>query len=65
MTDADVRAALKERVRVSGGTILFARAHQLSQTYVQMVIRGDRTLGPKILAALGIKKTVQYEWIPR
>jgi hypothetical protein len=65
VTESDVRSVLSERVKTTGGTLAFAKANHLSQTYVQMAMRNDRSLGPKILAALGIRKDVTYEWIPR
>jgi hypothetical protein len=65
VTEADVRAVLAERVKTTGGTAAFAKANGLSQTYVQMAMRRDRTLGPKVLKALGIRKNTTYEWIPR
>ncbi len=55
---------LIERVRMTGGTAAFAQIHNLSQTYVQMVMRSNRTIGPKILDALGLQKVVRYERVP-
>ena len=65
VTEADVRSVLSDVVKTTGGTAAFAAAHKLSQTYVQMAMRNDRTLGPKILSALNIRKNVNYEWIAR
>ncbi len=63
VTEANVRAILAEHVHLAGGSDNFARLRGLSRTYVAMALRRDRTLGPKILAALKIRKTTTYEWI--
>ncbi len=63
MTEDDVLRVLHERVRQAGGTHAFAIARELSQPYVAQALNGTRKLGPKLLAALGIRKSITYEWI--
>lgn len=58
ITDAAVLAALRTAVQKSGSPTAFARRAGVSAGYVIDIQRGFRPAGPKILAALGLKKAV-------
>lgn len=55
MTEDDVRALLHKATEKAGGVRAWARAHNLSAAYVSDVRLGRRSLGPAILAALGLE----------
>jgi hypothetical protein len=38
----------------------FARTHGVSKSYLNQVIRGVKAPGPKMLASLGLKRTLVY-----
>lgn len=54
-------ALLEKKCREAGGVNAFARLNGLSPAYVSSVQSGNRTLGPKILKALSLKRVVRYE----
>ncbi len=58
---ADVLALLDQKCREAGGVTAFARRHKLSAPYVSAALSGDRTLGPKLLKALRLKRVILYE----
>ncbi len=57
MTDAQLKALLRAKVREYGSQLAFAEAVGLSAQYVSDVLKGRRPAGPKLLKALG------YEWV--
>lgn len=59
--DADgLRRRLKEAVDAAGHVEDFAAENGLSASHVYNVMRGDRPPGHRILAALGLVKTVMF-----
>jgi len=52
-------AAIKEAGSIRG----FATQRNLSASYVSLVLSGKRTVGPKVLQALGLKSVVVYRRI--
>lgn len=58
LTDAQVRSKLATACGKAGGVNAFARLHGLTGAYVSMARTGKRTIGPKILAALGLVQHV-------
>jgi len=56
---------LRLRCRQAGGINAFARLHGLSQAYISLAVSGNRTIGPKILKAIGLKRIVSYEHVEK
>lgn len=59
----DVRDMLRELARPSTDAAL-AKNLKLSPSYLSDVLLGRREPGPKLLAALGLRKVVSYERVP-
>lgn len=57
----DVLALLDRTCHEVGGVNAFARLHGLSPAYVSSVLSGNRTLGPKVLKALRLRRVTSYE----
>lgn len=55
MTEADAIDLLHIACQKAGSLRAWAKANGLSAPYVSDVLRGQRTLGPRILAALGLE----------
>ena len=53
--------ALIAAVAEAGSQRKFAREHGLSTGYVSLILNGRRQPGPKLLAALGLRKR-KTEW---
>lgn len=60
MTDAQVRSELRRQVAALGTQTALARRMGCSLPYLNDVLAGKRAPGPKILRALGLKKTTAY-----
>lgn len=60
LTARQVRAQLVRAVEAAGGRASYGRAHGMSPAYVGAVCSGKRTLGPLVLAALGLERVVIY-----
>lgn len=58
MTEEEVRERLRAAIGKAGGQRRFAEAHGFSIAYVNDVVRGRRELADRILAVLGIERTV-------
>lgn len=56
-----VLKALRDLVTSHGSQTAAADAFGVSIPYLNMVLKGKRPVGPKLLKALGIKKTLRYE----
>lgn len=56
----DVRQKLRDVCQEAGSENAWAKAHGVSQAYVNDVINGRRELGGRILRALGFEKVVCY-----
>lgn len=61
LSEADVLALLGRTCSEVGGVNAFARLHRLSPAYVSSVLSGTRTLGPKMLRSLGLRRVTFYE----
>ena len=63
LNEADVLELLAKTCTDAGGVNAFARMYHVSPAYVSSALAGKRTLGPKILKALGLKRITLYEWV--
>lgn len=52
----DVVCRLMAAVRASGGQTAFRQAHPMSPGYLSDALSGEAEFGPKILAAIGVRK---------
>ena len=59
MTRVEVLALLRDECRKAGGQTAWARAHDVSKQYVTNVLHGWDRPGDKILAALGLRWTIE------
>jgi L-lactate utilization protein LutB len=60
MTEDDVIARLVAACDKAGGQSAWAKANEVSQQYVQDVIKRRRSPGPGILKALGLERVTTY-----
>lgn len=60
-TQADAVIRLKAAITMVGSEQAFADAHGFTHNYLRKVLRGDRGLGPEILAAIGLRPVTVYE----
>jgi hypothetical protein len=60
MSVDDVREKLKDACRKAGSQSAWAKAHGLSQAYVNDTISGRREPGNSILESLGLQRIVKY-----
>lgn len=58
-TEADVYALLQQGIREAGSQARFADHHRISRQYLSDVMRRRRTLGHKILEAVGLEKVAE------
>jgi hypothetical protein len=65
MTENEVRSRLAHECGKAGGVNALARQLKVGQPYLSLLLNGERTLGPKILKALGLRKVVSYVEIRR
>lgn len=65
MTKDDVLKLLAEACATAGSQAKWAKAHKLSQAYVNDVARGRREPGDAILQVLGLEKVVTYREVNR
>jgi len=56
----DVYARLREACELAGGQGEWARVHGMSAAHVSDVANAKVAPGPRILAALGLRRQVQY-----
>lgn len=56
---------LEQNCRKAGSRLAWAKAHEVSPSYVNTVFSGRREPGKKILDALGITKRVEYHFNKR
>ena len=59
MTADDVRLVLRRECADAGSPSVWADAHNVSKQYVTNVLRGWDPPGDKILAALGLRWTIE------
>lgn len=60
LTESDMRNILRHRCEAAGGMTKWAREHNLNPGYVSSVLAGQRTVGPKIAAAIGYKSAAVF-----
>lgn len=58
LTEHDVMERLRSAITEAGSQRKFAEQHGLTVAYVSDVLRGNRALADRILAALGIERQV-------
>jgi hypothetical protein len=63
MTSEDVRKCLSAACERAGSQLMFAKLHDLSQSYVCDVLACRREPGDAILAALSFSRVVRYQQI--
>lgn len=56
----DVFVLIRSACREAGGQAAWAAANGMSAAYVSDVLNSRREPGPKVLAALGLRKIVRY-----
>lgn len=61
MTADDVRRAIAREAEELGSVSEWAKQKKVSQAYVAHVLQGRQEPGKKLLAILGLRKTVKYE----
>lgn len=61
LTEQEVKERLLAAVIAAGGQRKFAEAHGLTPAYVNDVVHGRRAMADRILAAIGIKRTITYQ----
>lgn len=61
-TEDEVREMLQDAVIKAGSQQAFAEKAGISQQYLSDLIKGRRTPGDAVLKALGLRKTIYYEW---
>lgn len=61
MTADDVRREIARQAEDLGSVTAWAKTKKLSQAYVAHVLQGRQEPGKKILAALGVRRVVNYE----
>jgi transcriptional regulator with XRE-family HTH domain len=62
-----MRTLLTERLREElekGGVRELARRTGVSHQFLSMVVSGRRRPGPRLLAYLGLREVVHYEYLP-
>ena len=59
MTTDDVLVLLRDECRKAGSQTTWAKAHDVSKQYVTNVLHGQNPPGDKILAALGLRWTIE------
>lgn len=60
LTEQEVMERLREAVKAAGGQRRFAEANGFTVGYVSDVLRGNRALADRILATIGVERTVTY-----
>lgn len=65
MTLDDVLGALAAAIYRAGGRAQWAQQHGVSRSFVSAVLCRTRAPSDKILAALGLERTVSYRRIKR
>lgn len=63
LTEQEVLARLRTAVAEAGSLREFAKAHKLTAAYVHDVLHGRRALADRILAAIGVERTIVYRVI--
>ena len=61
LTRQDLFAELRAAIAEHGTATDFARHHGFAQTYISQVLTRGMPPGPKIQAALGLRKVERYE----
>lgn len=61
-TEDELREILQDAVIKAGSQQAFAGKAGISQQYLSDLIKGRRTPGDTVLKALGLRKTIYYEW---
>ena len=60
MTEDELRAMMRERLKGRGAQRAFATQHSISEAYLSDYLRGRRGAGEKIAAACGLVRVVTY-----
>lgn len=60
MTGVEVQELLRKEVLNAGGVTAWAIAHKVDQASVSRALDGYKSPQPAVLAALGLKKKVEY-----
>jgi hypothetical protein len=61
ISENDLRNILRHRCEAAGSVAKWAAMHGLNQSYVQETVFGNyQSIGPKIYAALGYRKIIQF-----
>ncbi len=62
MTVDDIRKILKDKCDEVGSQAAFSYLYNISPGYISDTLTGRREPGPALLAALGIRRIVSYQW---
>lgn len=60
LTEQEVMERLRAAIEGAGGQRAFAEKHGLTPAYINDVVHGRRALADRILAAIGVKRTITY-----
>lgn len=60
LTEQEVMERLKSAIAKAGGQRRFAEANDFTVAYINDVVHGRRALADRILAAIGIQRTIIY-----
>ena len=63
MTDRELRSLLRAAIKAAGSQKAFADLCGVTPPYLTDILKGRRTVGPKILKQLGYRRTHGYEAI--
>lgn len=65
MDEINVLTKLEMACKRAGSQLAWAKAHGISPAYLSSVLGYERHPGPKLLAALGLRKVISYEPVGR
>lgn len=60
MTEQEVIERLQSKIEEAGGQKAFAEKHGFAVAYVNDVVRGKRGLAERILASIGVERSIVY-----
>jgi DNA-binding transcriptional regulator YdaS (Cro superfamily) len=61
LTEQEVMNRLRTAITAAGGQRQFAQTHGITPAYVNDVVHGRRALADRILAAIGVERTITYQ----
>lgn len=62
VTQTDAVNILREECKKAGSQTKWAKAHGVHRALVQRILAGKQNLEPSIILALGMRRTIAYEY---